>query len=88
MGYPGYYAPSDVRLRITTNMRRGRLTRVRGNNDCYIYEYGKDGALLRILMPETSTATYHFAGEGSGIASFAPTRAAAPRHLQHCPCAL
>ena len=80
MGYPGYYAPSDVRLRITTNMRRGRLTRVRGNNDCYIYEYGKDGALLRILMPDTSTATYHFAGEGLRcFASFAPyTRSDAP----------
>ena len=73
MGYLGYYAPSDVRLRITTNMRRGRLTRVRGNNDCYIYEYGKDGALLRILMPDTSTATYHFAGEGLRcFAAFAP----------------
>ena len=80
MGYLGYYAPSDVRLRITTNMRRGRLTRVRGNNDCYIYEYGKDGALLRILMPDTSTATYHFAGEGLRcFASFAPyTRSDAP----------
>ena len=80
MGYLGYYAPSGIRLRITTNMRRGRLTRVRGNNSCYIYEYGKDGALLRILMPGTSTATYHFAGEGlQCFVSFQPyTRSGTP----------
>ena len=88
MGYLGYYAPSGIRLRITTNMRRGRLTRVRGNNSCYIYEYGKDGALLRILMPGTSTATYHFAGEGlQCFVSFQPytrsgTRASATSSLR------
>ena len=61
LGYLGYYTLSDVRIQITSNMRRGRLVRNPGNNSDYTYEYDKAGELLRIYEPDVFAITYYCA---------------------------
>ncbi len=51
MGYLGYYEPSELRVQMAANMRRGRLLRKPGNNTDYTYAYDKSGNLLQIYGP-------------------------------------
>ena len=51
MGYLGYYEPSELRVQMAANMRRGRLLRKTGNNTDYTYAYDKSGNLLQIYGP-------------------------------------
>ena len=80
MGYLGYYAPSGIRQRITTNMRRGRLTRVGETTAAIFMNTARTGRFYAALDCDTSTATYHFAGEGlQCFVSFQPyTRSGTP----------
>ncbi len=61
-GVCGYYYPSDIRIAVTDNVKRGRLVRENKlDASDYIYEYDGDGHLLRILCPNMNVATYRIA---------------------------
>lgn len=56
-GPQGYYYPSELKLLMVTNMKKGRLVK-NGDRSDYIYKYDKDGNIKHILMPDGLITTY------------------------------